>query len=70
MTGGQIISGQGSPEIEVSWDQPDITGEVSYTVRSLIDSLCEGESGTFDVRVESEFLVSIEELIPVNCSGF
>ena len=70
VTGGQIISGQGSPEIEVSWDQPDITGEVSYTVRSLIDSLCEGESGTFDVRVESEFLVSIEELIPVSCSGF
>lgn len=70
VTGGQIISGQGSPEIEVSWDQPDITGEVSYTVRSLIDSLCEGESGTLDVRVESEFLVSIEELIPVSCSGF
>ncbi|NVJ85432.1 MAG: PKD domain-containing protein [Algoriphagus sp.] len=67
--GGLIISGQGSSEIEVQWNQPGITGAVSYTVASLVDALCEGKSDVLEVKVQNEFLISTSEVIPVSCSG-
>lgn len=69
ISGGQILSGQGTGEIEVSWDQPGITGIISYEVSSLVDASCEGVSTPISVRVEDEFQVRPSAIIPVTCSG-
>ncbi|WP_144603744.1 PKD domain-containing protein [Algoriphagus algorifonticola] len=69
VTGGEIVSGQGSSEIEVSWNQPGVLGAVSYKVFSLVDELCEGESSEIEVKVEDEFVVNVARLLPISCSG-
>ncbi|MFC3414871.1 PKD domain-containing protein [Algoriphagus hitonicola] len=69
ISGGQILSGQGTGEVEVSWDQAGVTGTLSYEVSSLIDSSCEGVSAPISVRVEEEFLVQPTAIVPVSCFG-
>ncbi|MCS5489814.1 PKD domain-containing protein [Algoriphagus limi] len=69
IAGGVILSGQGSSEVEVSWDQPGVIGELYYTATSLVDALCEGTSDPIQVSVKEEFLVSIQEISPIGCSG-
>lgn len=67
--GGTILSGQGSSEIEVSWNQPGVLGKLYYTATSLVDALCEGTSESIEVSVKNEFLISTEEVVSVSCSG-
>ncbi|WP_297337822.1 PKD domain-containing protein [Algoriphagus sp.] len=69
ISGGEIRSGQGTGELEVSWNQAGITGSLSYEVSSLIDASCEGVSAPISVRVEEEFQVQPSAIIPVSCSG-
>jgi PKD repeat protein len=69
VTGGQILSGQGEPEIEVSWDQPGITGTVEYTAYSLVDAQCEGKAEAIRVEVAGVFVVEEKDLTPISCSG-
>ncbi|MHA7131892.1 PKD domain-containing protein [Algoriphagus namhaensis] len=67
--GGQIISGDGTSEVEVSWDQEGITGEVSYTVFSLVDSQCEGISDPIQVNVSNLFEIRLVNESILSCSG-
>ncbi|OOG74955.1 PKD domain-containing protein [Algoriphagus sp. A40] len=69
VTGGQIISGQGEPEIEVSWDQPGITGKVEYTAYSLVDNKCEGKAEAIQVKVAGEFVVETKDQTNLSCAG-
>ncbi len=69
VTGGQIVAGQGSSEIEVTWDQPGIVGTVEYTAFSMVDSSCEGKANPISVNVAGEFLVNADPVAPVACSG-
>ncbi|GAA0880099.1 hypothetical protein GCM10009119_30690 [Algoriphagus jejuensis] len=69
VTGGQILSGQGESEIEVSWDQPGITGIVEYTAYSLVDTDCEGKAAPIQVAVAGEILLGIKSLTNIACSG-
>ncbi|MBN7816398.1 PKD domain-containing protein [Algoriphagus pacificus] len=67
--GGTIVSGHGEGIIEVSWDQPGVTGSVSYTVYSLVDQSCEGLSPTLEVNVADTFEAKITAITPVLCFG-
>ena len=69
VTGGKILSGQGTPEIEISWDQPGVTGTVEYTAYSLLDTECEGQAPAISVKVAKEFDVALEKVLPVLCFG-
>jgi PKD repeat protein len=68
VTGGKILSGQVTSEIEISWDQPGVTGTVEYTAYSLLDIECEGKSLAISVKVAKEFDV-LEKVQPVLCFG-
>jgi hypothetical protein len=69
VTGGQIISGQGQSQIEVSWDQPGITGTVAYTAYSLVDNQCEGKAAPIQIQVAGEFLAEIQGISEIGCAG-
>lgn len=69
VTGGQIISGQGGPQIEVSWDQPGITGNVEFTAYSLVDNQCEGKADPIQVQVAGEFLANVDGISEIGCAG-
>lgn len=69
ITGGQIVSGDGTSEIEVVWDQPGVTGGVSYTVFSLVDEQCEGTSEIIEVNIANLFEVSVLNQNNLGCSG-
>ncbi|MBN7800534.1 gliding motility-associated C-terminal domain-containing protein [Algoriphagus aestuariicola] len=69
VTGGQILSGQGGSEIEVTWDQPGIIGTVEYTAYSLVDAQCEGRAEAIQVKVAGEFVVETKTLKEITCSG-
>ncbi|WP_332914543.1 PKD domain-containing protein [Algoriphagus boritolerans] len=69
VTGGQLISGQGESQIEVSWDRPGVTGTVEYTAYSLLDNQCEGKAEPIQVQVADEFLANLEEINPIGCAG-
>lgn len=69
VTGGQVVSGQGSSEIEVSWDQPGVTGVVEYTAYSLLDNQCEGKADAIQVQVADEFVVSTQAMVNLLCAG-
>ncbi|WP_323838789.1 PKD domain-containing protein [Algoriphagus sp. D3-2-R+10] len=67
--GGEIISGQNQPTVEISWNVPGTIGTVSYTTYSLIDQSCEGTSNPLEVKVEDEFLLSVGSMEDVKCFG-
>jgi len=69
VTGGQIISGLGESEIEVSWDQPGITGTVEYTAYSLVDNQCEGKADPIQIQVAGEFSADLSGITSVGCAG-
>ncbi|MDI1323271.1 MAG: PKD domain-containing protein [Algoriphagus sp.] len=69
ISGGQIVSGQNEKAVEVSWDQPGVTGILSYRVFSLVDQLCAGESEDLMVKVGLQFEARVKDLFLVGCSG-
>jgi len=69
ITGGTFLSGQGTPEIEISWDQPGVTGTVEYSAYSLLDTECEGKAPTISVNVAKEFEMTLEKVLPILCFG-
>lgn len=69
VTGGKILSGQGGPEIEISWNQPGVTGMVEYSAYSLLDTECEGKAPAISVKVAKEFELELEKVLPVLCFG-
>lgn len=69
ISGGQIVSGQNEKVVEVSWDQPGVTGIISYRAHSLVDQLCAGESEDIEVKVGSQFEARVKDLSLVGCSG-
>jgi hypothetical protein len=69
ITGGTIIS---TPEVgkgEVVWDEPGITGLVSFTVSSLIDESCAGDSPVLEVSVADTFEANVLNITPISCFG-
>nr|MBI1228538.1 PKD domain-containing protein [Cytophagales bacterium] len=52
VTGGKLISGQGSQEIQVIWDQPGILAGISYTVYGPGNHSCVGISPEITVKVD------------------
>ena len=69
VTGGQIVSGQGEPQIEVTWDQPGVTGTVEYSAFSLLDNQCEGVAPAIQVQVANEFLANVSGISEIGCAG-
>ncbi|TDQ19184.1 gliding motility-associated-like protein [Algoriphagus boseongensis] len=69
VTGGQIISGQGSPDLEVVWDQPGIEGKVEYLAYSLDDNQCEGKAPAISVKVSPEFTAKTSNVTSILCFG-
>ncbi|MBD8487974.1 PKD domain-containing protein [Echinicola sp. CAU 1574] len=67
VVGGSIVSGQGSGEIEVMWDQPGIEGKVGYTVYSSNNASCSGMSPKAVVIVTSQ--MAIAKTTSVACFG-
>ncbi|MEP1085753.1 MAG: PKD domain-containing protein, partial [Algoriphagus sp.] len=69
VTGGVIVSGKDQATVEVSWDQPNVTGTVSYLTYSLIDQSCAGTSEVLEVNVQEEFKATVKLLDQVKCFG-
>lgn len=69
IVGGSILSGQGEPVVEVSWDQPGVTGELFYTAYSLVDSSCEGLAEAIQVKVSNELVAELGLVKSLGCSG-
>ncbi|WP_296700027.1 PKD domain-containing protein [Algoriphagus sp.] len=67
--GGSIITTLENGIVEVVWDQPGIVGEVSYTVSSLIDNSCAGESPSLAVSVAESFEVIVGNNPSISCFG-
>ncbi len=67
--GGEIVSGNGSAEIEVLWNTPGVIGRVRYTVSSLVDESCEGVSDYIDVNVTEEFVATVSNDPILLCNG-
>ncbi|GAB2485556.1 PKD domain-containing protein [Algoriphagus taiwanensis] len=69
VTGGQVVSGQGTSRVEVIWDQPGIEGEIEYVAFSLIDNSCEGKAPVHRVSIAPEFTARIQNVQDVACNG-
>ncbi|PZV87559.1 CHU domain-containing protein [Algoriphagus aquaeductus] len=69
ITGGTLVSTQGSPQAEVVWDQPGITGTIAYTAYSLVDNSCEGKSPAIEVKVAPDFQAEVASVTSVLCFG-
>ena len=69
VTGGQLVSGENEPVVEVNWDQQGVTGILSYREFSLIDQLCAGISEDLEVKVGLLFEAKIKDLSFISCSG-
>ncbi|WPR76763.1 PKD domain-containing protein [Algoriphagus sp. NG3] len=69
VSGGEVVSGADQAVVEIRWDQPGITGFVSYTTYSLDDQSCEGTSEPFEVKVAEKLEASISILENVRCAG-
>ncbi len=68
ITNGQIISGNGTNEIEVIWDQPGI-GQLYFTEStSTSTDICDGDSPTIDIILREEILIDLN-LDHVSCFG-
>jgi len=52
VTGGKLVSGQGSQEIQVIWDQPGILAGISYTVYGPGNHSCVGISPEITIKVD------------------
>jgi len=69
VTGGELLSGQGSSLAEIVWDQYGVVGKVSYSVYNLVDKSCGGDSPDISVKVSKEIHAKIKEVNHVKCSG-
>ncbi|MBN3582379.1 gliding motility-associated C-terminal domain-containing protein [Algoriphagus aestuarii] len=69
ITGGTILGNPEEGMVEVSWDQPEIEGEVRYTVSSVIDQSCAGDSPPLTVKVSELFEIKVKNMLPVKCFG-
>lgn len=69
IVGGTIISGQGTPTLEVNWDQPESVGTLEYVAYSLVDSQCEGTAPKIEVSIVAEFLAQVSDVKMVDCFG-
>ncbi len=69
ISGGTILETFDDGSVEVIWDQPGITGSISYTVTSLIDESCAGESPSLEVSVADSFDANILTIKPISCFG-
>ncbi|MDN3204625.1 PKD domain-containing protein [Algoriphagus sediminis] len=67
--GGEILSGNGTSEIEAIWNNPGITGRIRYTVSSLVDESCEGVSDFIDINVTEEFIATVSNDPLLLCNG-
>ncbi len=69
VSGGEVVAGADQAVVEIRWDQPGITGTISYTTYSLDDQSCEGTSELFEVTVAGKLEASISILENVRCFG-
>ncbi|QDH79221.1 PKD domain-containing protein [Echinicola soli] len=64
---GDIVSGQGSPEVEIVWNEPGVIGEVGYTVYGPEGNTCSGVSPKIAVSVAEELAEVF--VTDVDCAG-
>lgn len=69
ISGGTIISNPEEGTVEVSWDQPGVEGEINYTVSSIIDQSCSGDSPPLKVKVSELFEIKMKRLESGICFG-
>ncbi|WP_158860368.1 PKD domain-containing protein [Lunatibacter salilacus] len=67
VTGGKLVSGQGSQEIQVIWDQPGIQAGISYTVYGTENHSCVGISPEITIQVAEP--LANAQVTHVACAG-
>lgn len=67
VTGGKLVSGQGSHEIQVIWDQPGIQAGISYTVYGTENPSCVGISTETTIQVAEP--LANAQVINVACAS-
>ncbi|KEO75277.1 PKD domain-containing protein [Anditalea andensis] len=67
--GGEVIGSNEEYVVQVSWDQPGITGKVWYREYSENDALCEGFSEVLEVEVYEAIQLTLLEKTDVKCNG-
>ncbi|MEN2283925.1 PKD domain-containing protein [Algoriphagus sp. SE2] len=69
ISGGTIVVSPENGMVEVIWDQPGVTGKISYTVSSLVDNSCAGDSPALEVTVADSFEINIVNISSISCFG-
>ncbi|MCH7402051.1 PKD domain-containing protein [Belliella kenyensis] len=69
INGGEIVSQDNLPTIEVNWSTPGITGEIWYQEVSSTNQSCEGTSDPLFVDVWNAFALENITIIDQFCSG-
>lgn len=68
VTGGTVVSGQGTNRVEVLWTQPG-TGSIFFTEStSTATDICDGDSPLLQVLLKEEIVPELN-LTPVSCFG-
>ncbi len=62
---GQIDSGQGTNEINISWNGPGLA-KVSYIEESTVNTICAGKSDTLKIFIEQEPKEPLSIVLPKN----
>lgn len=69
VTGGTLISGQNSPEVEIRWDLNSPAKTVFFEETSTVNGACAGTSEVLEVKVYPEFKVNPADILRPACPG-
>lgn len=69
VTGGNLISGQNSPRVEVLWNLSSPSKTIYFEEKSTINGACSGTSEILEVIVYPEFEIGIADVLNPACPG-
>lgn len=69
ISGGQLVSGQNSPKVEVLWDLNAPVRTLFYEESSTVNGSCAGVSEVLEVKIYPAFRVEVAELLDPACEG-
>ncbi len=69
VTGGNLVSGQNTEEIEVIWDIDAPVKSVFYSEISNSNGACEGDSKLLELEIFTAFTLAEEDIITPACPG-
>ncbi len=69
VTGGTVISGKNSPEVDVLWNLNAPVKTIFYEESSTVNGACTGVSDLLEVKIYPEFKINPSDLIKPACPG-